>query len=289
MKRILFIVIALNFVFFLFASMKGPSQRVLPDTDAQVPKLIILGLDKPSEASAVKTTRSKHRSNTERHSRKPGRRLAHEKSAKKKTPQKKPQKIARRDSNWLLPDKPGPVTAIDALDKDSPLKRQPDLDKPLRSKGKPQCVTLGPFIDKDDAFELNNELKNLKVQSVIRRVTEQERFWIYVQGKNASEKPRKVLRTLKQNGIRDYQLIASKGKKYIISLGWFDKETPAAHRMKKLAELGIDAKLQVKGAKGEQIWVDYLLPRGKKLPQAAQNIITRTKKESFLKQQTCGG
>ncbi len=288
MKRILFVVIALNLVFFLFASMKGPSQQVLPETDGQVPKLIILGLDKPSKpVSSTKT--SKHRRNTRRHGSRTEPRLVQRKPAKqKKASRKKPEKVARSEQKWLLPSKSEPVAAIEALGKDSSEKRQADIDKALRPKGKPQCVTLGPFIDKDDAFELNNELKGLKVQSIIRRVTEQERFWIYVQGKSATEKPKKVLRTLRQNGIRDYQLIASKGKKYIISLGWFDKETPAAHRMKKLAELGIDAKLQVKGAKGEQIWVDYLLPRGKKLPQAAQNIITRTKKESFLKQQTCG-
>ncbi len=148
------------------------------------------------------------------------------------------------------------------------------------------CVALGPFVDKDDAHELNEKLIALNVESELKSFREKEKFLVYLQARTVAESPDETLKVLKRKGIR-YKLSNSQSQKFKVDFGWYKSSRSATTRMKQLRHMGFAPKIDVKGSKGEQIWVNYSMPRGKKLPKRARSIIKETREEVFLQRKNC--
>jgi len=160
-----------------------------------------------------------------------------------------------------------------------------NLPKPATGiKSRVQCFTMGPFIDRDDATTLNAQLENLDVQSVVRTVKEKEQFWVYLQDYRDTSR---TVAALQEKGIIGYKVITQKGKRDVVSIGWFNNHSKATTKYKQLASLGFTPKLIVKGSPGEQIWIDYLLPKGKRLSSNARKVIKRAHSESYFQVRRC--
>lgn len=280
MKSILLLVLAVNFVFFFIASEGDSGGQVrLPITDTNVSLLCFAG-DKPSAkcnlpginqpARSPKNNNRKVSVNLRTVATRPAKRVITRSTAKSISirASRKPQQVASLGKPSITPRITTPVNP----------------SRPTRSKGNVQCFTMGPFIDKSDAFNLNSQLVALKVQSVIRTLKEKEQFWVYLQDNRDTKRIASVLRG---KGFTSFKIVARKGQRDVVSLGWFNNHSSATKKYKKLASLGFTPKLVVKGSPGEQVWVDYLLPSGKRLSRAARKAIKQAKNESWFRIQRC--
>jgi len=169
------------------------------------------------------------------------------------------------------------------------LGKTPAIKTPINTlkqpaKSKVQCFTMGPFIDRDDAFALHHKLDNLDVQSVMRTVKEKEQFWVYLQDKRNTTQ---TVSDLRKKGIKSYKVITRQGKRDVVSLGRYDRHSLATRKYKKLASLGFTPKLVVQGSPGEQVWVDYLLRKGTSLSRKAKKAIKVALTESYFHVQPC--
>jgi hypothetical protein len=266
MKILLLALLALNIMFFFVSqhlrSERGVTPKTVSKTDKGIPELRILRpgdsvFSVPTGAKSVGQISSRSPAAKKPVSaKKPAPRIAA--PAKDKTP------AASKDTKLSAYTKPGSQFKTLNL----------------------QCVTLGPFIDKDDAYDLNEQLQVMDVRTKLRSEQKREEFWVYLKGKSVNDSPRTVVAMLKRNRIR-HKLTKKRKRGYVISLGVFRNQEGASRRLKELTQLGLRPKLKVSGSKDKQIWVDYYLPRGKKLPKNAAKLINESKSENYLKQRAC--
>ncbi len=286
MKSILLLVLAVNFGFFFIASEGDSGGQVrLPITDTNVSLLCFAG-DKPSAncnlsgidkpAKSPKNNNRKVSANIRTVASRPAKRVITRSTAKSMSMRasRKPQQVASLGN-------PSINTRITTPINSTPFASSINT---ASKKGKVQCYTMGPFIDKADAFSLNSQLVALKVQSVIRTLKEKEQFWVYLQDNRATKRIASVLRS---KGFTSFKIVSRKGQRDVVSLGWFNNHSSATKKYKKLASLGFTPKLVVKGSPGEQVWVDYLLPSGKRLSRSARKAIKQAKNESWFRIQRC--
>lgn len=281
MKSILFLILTVNLGFFLFATEGGSADsKALGIVDYNVPKLCIAGISKASAKCNI---------------------TAIESDDPIDTPKKKPRKVAV-EAMRTASARPAKrvITRSNSVDKTATNVRQkpqqlaslgktPAIKTPLNTpkqpdKSKVQCFSMGPFIDRDDAFALHHRLDNLDVQSVMRTVKEKEQFWVYLQDRRSTTQ---TVSDLRKKGITSYKVITRKGKRDVVSLGRFDRHSRATRRYKKLASLGFTPKLVVQGSPGEQVWVDYLLRKGTSLSRKAKKAIKLAHAESYFHVQPC--
>ena len=271
MKALLLAIVGLNLALYLAQNLESSDKSELARKDQNIPELTILKQDGTINRALLQPNSSKSNDQASPAVRK---RSSQKAPAKRQPLANASAKSAPRSTSRMPEQRPHMTRA------------KPSLAYAQQAGGKPTCISLGPFVDKDDAHELNEKLIALNVDSELKSIRERERFWVYLQGEKVSDSPRTIIAALKKKGLR-YNLIQKPRKKYIIDFGWFKSSQSATHRMKQLRELGYTPKFEVKGSKGEQIWVNYSLPRGKKLPKRAKSLIYQTRKDVFLQQKNC--
>ena len=277
MKSLLFFIMAVNFGFFLIAAENNAGDTSdLSVTNGKVPAIELVG--HPLSAPE-KPARSSKR---DRRAAKPARIAATRPAKRIRTRSARDRKPVATAAIRKESTRPQQVASLGNTAINTNPKPQANA-----KRGKAQCYTIGPFIDKSDAFALNTQLEMLDVQSIMRTVHEKEQFWVYLQGRTISARHDRMAGILRRNGIKDFKFVTKRGKRYVLSVGWFDKHSVATKRYKKLASLGLTPKLEVKGSSGEQVWVNYMLPGGKQLPAAARKAVSEARKESFLQLRRC--
>ncbi len=266
MKILLFTLLTLNLLsFFVYSKWQEPGHIDRPVTDEDpvtgkfIKKLIIPELDK---ANGNRSISSNHES-------------VSDKMLGTAAGNQKPVQVVSIDKPNIVAEEPVAKKILGYV-----------KDSSRRSKHK--CVKLGPFVDKDDAFELNTQLTSLRIQSVLQSAQEQQKFWIFLQAKSKNQKPTALIRKLKSKGVKNFELITRRKKKFVISLGWYEKPDAASSRLEKLTGLGFSPMLEEKGSTGEMFWIEYEVPRGKKLSNDARSVIKKSRKESRFKSNSCG-
>ncbi|VAW82035.1 hypothetical protein MNBD_GAMMA12-597 [hydrothermal vent metagenome] len=284
MRSILLLILSANVVFYFTASLSDTGDRKrLPMTETNISLLCFVG-DKPSKecntgdnmpTTSLNKTQKKISADLGTIASRPAKRIR-----------------TRSDGNTgqtLISSKPQQVASLGNPSINTkittPINPQPRRKpRPIIKKVKMRCRALGPFIDRADALSLNSQLKSLKVRSVVRTVKERERFWVYLQDDRS---PSKTVSALRRKGVRTYKIVARKGHRNVVSIGWFNNHSSATNRYKKLASLGFMPKLVVKGSPGKQVWVNYSLPVGKRLSSAARKVVKQAKEESYFQTQRC--
>jgi len=260
MKALLLAIIGLNLAFYLATNLNKSVEDDLSETDANIPALSIL--DPEGSAKLLNSTNLNSSDNSKSNNSKVQKeQLVRNAAAAKKAAKKKA--AAKQASKKLTVASLQPV-----------------------GNGRNLCIALGPFVDKDDAHELNEKLIALNIDSELKSIREKERFRVYLQAKTVNESPTEIVSAIRKKGLK-YKLLQNSNKKFVVDFGWYKTSFSATKRMKQLRLMGFTPKFEVKGAKGEQIWVNYSLPRGKKLPATARSVIKATKQEVFFQQKNC--
>jgi hypothetical protein len=121
----------------------------------------------------------------------------------------------------------------------------PQLTLPTVPKKKPPiCFHAGPYTDKEKLDELINLLKNeeninleqFQVQTSQTRVLRS--IWVYLPPFKNKQAAKRAIKSLKQAGFKDYQIIATGKFQNAISLGLYNTNLYAENRVKKLKSKG---------------------------------------------------
>lgn len=115
------------------------------------------------------------------------------------------------------------------------------------------CQTIGPFLARRDAERLVGQLAEAGPQAVIRvsQMQQPNGYWVYLpeMERNAA---RRTVRELQARGVEDYYL----GRQNVISLGLFSDRRTAEARMREIAAMGYEPKVEERFKSRDMYWVD---------------------------------
>jgi hypothetical protein len=121
------------------------------------------------------------------------------------------------------------------------------------------CYTLGPFKAVDDANGVRAQLKAAGLTAKRRMSTDTARkgFWVLLPPAASHAQARQDIEQLKQNGIKDYFLVATGEKANAISLGVFSQSDTAQRRFEQIVKLGFKPVIQNVDLPLREYWLDW--------------------------------
>ncbi len=119
--------------------------------------------------------------------------------------------------------------------------------RPEALKPAPPCLVAGPIVKKQLAEKLQARIWESTGASVINRLVEAQiqQYWIYLAPAPSLAEAQRLANALAAHGLKDYQILASPGKKNAISLGLFNEKDSAQRRFEQIRELGYDPRIDV--------------------------------------------
>ena len=135
-----------------------------------------------------------------------------------------------------------------------------------------QCISLGPFADRDTAMAAQGNAGTLLQRSRLREVAKpgaSSTYRVMLPAAASREEAQATVKRIAAAGISDYYIMAQGEDTNAIALGQYRNREGAERRMAALAAAGFSARL-VGGAAGTaQWWVDAALA-GQATPSAAR-------------------
>jgi cell division protein FtsN len=135
-----------------------------------------------------------------------------------------------------------------------------------------QCISLGPFADRDSAMAAQGNAGTLLQRSRLREVAKpgaSSTYRVMLPAAASREEAQATVKRIAAAGISDYYIMAQGEDTNAIALGQYRNREGAERRMAALAAAGFSARL-VGGAAGTaQWWVDAALA-GQATPSAAR-------------------
>ena len=135
-----------------------------------------------------------------------------------------------------------------------------------------QCISLGPFADRDSAMAAQGNAGTLLQRSRLREVAKpgaSSTYRVMLPAAASREEAQATVKRIAAAGISDYYIMAQGEDANAIALGQYRNREGAERRMAALAAAGFSARL-VGGAAGTaQWWVDAALA-GQATPSAAR-------------------
>jgi hypothetical protein len=119
--------------------------------------------------------------------------------------------------------------------------------------GLPQCQTLGPFEDAQEAKAVTAQLDKLGLQprQRIAQVREENGFWVYLPSMDRAAAT-EITHKLDESGDSDYYL----GRDNFIALGTYNDIARAEVRLRQVRKLGLDAILEARFRTHDTYWLD---------------------------------
>lgn len=115
------------------------------------------------------------------------------------------------------------------------------------------CHTVGPFPAHARAQDVVSALAAVQVESVLRtaQIAQPSGYWVYLPSM-PSPAAKRIVDDLSAKGVKDYFL----GRQNFISLGVFSDRYSAERRLRAIADLGYQPKLEPRFLTQEVFWVD---------------------------------
>lgn len=115
------------------------------------------------------------------------------------------------------------------------------------------CHSIGPFPDRQRLTAFLNELTGLDQDPVVRmsRIEQPSGYWVYLPSMPRTE-ARAIVGELAAKGVQDYFL----GRQNFISLGVFNDKRTAEDRVREIAALGYQPRLEPRFLTREVFWLD---------------------------------
>jgi len=174
---------------------------------------------------------------------------------------------------------PAPTTAAVA-----PAVGRPTEPAPAPAPPAPlQCISLGPFADRDTAMAAQGNAGTLLQRSRLREVAKpgaSSTYRVMLPAAASREEAQATVKRIAAAGISDYYIMAQGEDANAIALGQYRNREGAERRMAALAAAGFNARL-VGGAAGTgQWWVDAALA-GQATPAAARQRSSAAQQRSL--------
>lgn len=134
------------------------------------------------------------------------------------------------------------------------------------------CFSLGPFTRREAARAAQIQLEEAGIE-VFRRVnseTVRNGYWVLLPVAASANQAQVQIQKLKENGVKDYFLVATGEMKNAISLGVFSKPKLAKRRRDEVAKLGFEVKIRKIVIPKRVYWLEW--PRRAK-PQPASRLL----------------
>ncbi|MGM0565049.1 MAG: SPOR domain-containing protein [Pseudomonadota bacterium] len=157
----------------------------------------------------------------------------------------------------------------DTEEAESPAKPEP-APEPETVEKPAVCITLGPFVDSEEARRAVKLLSTDGAQVSWRSATEQvpSGYRVFIAPLENSESAYELAAELRDRGVDDNFVITNPNDKVNgISLGLFTQKRGAIKRLARLRNLGYEAEIEVRYRDSEIQWVDYEGPRGESVEQ----------------------
>ncbi len=131
---------------------------------------------------------------------------------------------------------------------------QQDADSPKQDvaeaeplKPAPPCLVAGPMVKKQLAEQLSGRIsKSTGAVVTSRRVEVQtQQYWIYLASVPSLSEAQRLAEGLAGHGLKDYQILASPGKKNAISLGLFNEKESAQRRYEQIRDMGYSPHIEI--------------------------------------------
>jgi len=133
------------------------------------------------------------------------------------------------------------------------------LNNDALSQSSKICYTLGPFKDENIMQQLRESIAEYVTDISVRKRKElvKHRYWVYLPALENKKQARLVGKQLRENRLNDFYIVLSGEEKNSISLGHFREPSHANRRVKKVVELGFEAKIKVIYREYDIFWLDY--------------------------------
>ncbi|MEQ8289744.1 MAG: SPOR domain-containing protein [Gammaproteobacteria bacterium] len=123
------------------------------------------------------------------------------------------------------------------------------------------CYTYGPIPEKKESTLMSEWLNERGIEYEQRQTTEDglPKFWVYLAPQASTARAEQAVEELKQQGIRDLQLIRSGDLLNAVSLGLFSSQAAVNRRLNEIKATGYQP-VVVPYAGGKQVyWFDVML------------------------------
>ena len=123
------------------------------------------------------------------------------------------------------------------------------------------CYTYGPIPEKKESALMSEWLNERGIEYEQRQTTEDglPKFWVYLSPQASTARAEKTVEELKQQGIRDLQLIRSGDLLNAVSLGLFSTQAAVNRRLNEIKATGYQP-VVVPYAGGKKVyWFDVML------------------------------
>jgi len=114
-------------------------------------------------------------------------------------------------------------------------------------KPAPPCLVAGPMVKKQLADRLTRRISKATGAAVTPRqvVVQIQQYWIYLEPAASLSQAQRLAEGLAEHGLKDYQILASPGKKNAISLGLFNEKESAQRRYEQIRDMGYTPRIEV--------------------------------------------
>jgi len=114
-------------------------------------------------------------------------------------------------------------------------------------KPAPPCLVVGPMVKKQLAEQLSDRISKSTGASVSSRkvAVPIQQYWIYLASAASLSEAQRLADGLAEHGLKDYQILASPGKKNAISLGLFNEKESAQRRYEKIRDMGYSPHIEI--------------------------------------------
>ena len=153
----------------------------------------------------------------------------------------------------------------------SPITKKQDIKQstiPSRS-----CYSLGPLLGDKNVEKLEQKLKLNGISTKRKSITDKEpkSYWVYFPPEKSFEDAKAVVNQLKIAEVNDYFIVRKGEYTHAISMGLYNGYRRAKIRLKKLKELGFNAKVQTRYHDVTRHWLDFQESSVKPLKDSAWN------------------
>ncbi|NND65390.1 MAG: SPOR domain-containing protein [Gammaproteobacteria bacterium] len=127
------------------------------------------------------------------------------------------------------------------------------------SKSSFDCLTLGPFVDRQESQSALAWLSDRDAQAHQRVEKESKRlgFWVHLKKFDSRSEANDVVERLKSDGFDDVYVETDGDVRNTVSLGLFREYARAQDRVATLRDLGVDPVIAEKHRDNQTYWVDF--------------------------------
>ncbi|WP_282294994.1 SPOR domain-containing protein [Stenotrophomonas sp. PS02289] len=155
-----------------------------------------------------------------------------------------------------------PAAASVAPTPAAPVAAAPAPTPPAPAPAPAQCLSLGPFADRDTAIAAQGKAGNLLQRSRLREVPNAgaSTYRVMMPASASREDAQALVKRIAAAGISDYYILGQGEDANAIALGQYRNREGAERRMAALSAAGFNARLVASGGDGSaQWWVDATL------------------------------